>query len=76
MLASSWSWWRTPTTWPAAPTSANRWINGSPKRRTRVAEQPVPPPLRGTRGSFAAPVPTPSGADAFVRLAAVLGRRR
>ena len=40
----------------------------------RVAERLVPPALRGTGGAFAAPVPAPSGADAYVRLAAFLGR--
>jgi uncharacterized protein (TIGR03086 family) len=39
----------------------------------RVAERLVPPGLRGT-GAFADPRPAPSGADAYVRLAAFLGR--
>ena len=40
----------------------------------QVAGGLVPPAPRGTDGSFADPVPAPSGADAYVCLAAFLGR--
>jgi uncharacterized protein (TIGR03086 family) len=40
----------------------------------RIAERLVPADLRADRGAFAAPRPAPSGADAFGRLAAFLGR--
>jgi uncharacterized protein (TIGR03086 family) len=40
----------------------------------RVAQRLVPPALRGAGGAFADPVPAPSGADAYTRLAAFLGR--
>jgi uncharacterized protein (TIGR03086 family) len=40
----------------------------------RIAERLVPGDLRADRGAFAAVRPAPSGADAFGRLAAFLGR--
>jgi uncharacterized protein (TIGR03086 family) len=40
----------------------------------RIAERLVPASLRGPGAAFADPVPAPSSADAYARLAAFLGR--